>query len=64
VIGIVAARKIYESMSFQPPLCLGLHTKMAALESIQSNVNLKHVRRCHEMACDQFGKNNTGKLKV
>jgi hypothetical protein len=62
VIGIVAARKMYESVSIQPPLCLELHTKMAALESVQSTVNLKRVRRCHEMACDQFGKNNTGKL--
>jgi hypothetical protein len=62
VVGIVAARKMYESMSIQPPFCLELHARMAALESIQSNVNLKCVRRCHEMACDQFGKNNTGKL--
>lgn len=57
--GIVAARKVYESLSIQPPLCLKLHTKMAALESIQPDMNPKHVRRCYEMACNQFGKSNT-----
>jgi hypothetical protein len=62
VTGIVAARKVYESLSIQPPLCLELHTKMAALESIQPDMNPKHVRKCYEMACYQFGKSNTGKL--
>jgi hypothetical protein len=63
VTGIVAARRVYESLSIQPPLCLELHTKMATLESIQPNMNPKHVRRCYEMACNQFGKSNTGKLQ-
>ncbi|XP_069701593.1 U3 small nucleolar RNA-associated protein 6 homolog [Periplaneta americana] len=57
--GIAAARKVYDQLSIQPPLCLGLHTKMASLESIQPDVMLKYVRKCHEMACDQFGKTNT-----
>ncbi|PNF31407.1 U3 small nucleolar RNA-associated protein 6-like protein [Cryptotermes secundus] len=57
--GIVAARKVYESLSIQPPLCLELHTRMAALESTQPDMNPKHVRKCCEMACNQFGKSNT-----
>lgn len=63
-IGIVAARKVYESLSIRPPLCLELHTKMAALESVQPDISLKHVRRCYEMACNQFGSNNSGKLYI
>jgi hypothetical protein len=62
VTGIVAARKVYEAISIQPPLSLELHTKMAALESVQPDVDPKHVRKCFEMACNQFGKSNTGKL--
>ena len=61
-IGIVEARKMYELSSIRPPLCLELHTKMAALESIQPDISLKRVRRCYEMACDQFGNSNTGKM--
>jgi hypothetical protein len=62
VTGIVAARKVYESMSIQPPLCLELHTKMAALESVHPDMNPKHVRKCYEMACSQFGRTNVGEL--
>jgi hypothetical protein len=61
-IGIVEARKTYELLSIRPPLCLELHTKMAALESAQPDISLKCIRRCYEMACDQFGRSNTGKL--
>ena len=61
-IGIVEARKMYELLSIRPPLCLELHTKMAALESIQPDISVKRVRRCYEMACDQFGRSNTGKM--
>ncbi|XP_046992575.1 U3 small nucleolar RNA-associated protein 6 homolog [Schistocerca americana] len=59
VKGIVAARKMYEKLSVQPPLCLEMHSKMAALECRVPEVNFKHVRRCYELACEQFGKNNT-----
>ncbi|XP_046403619.1 U3 small nucleolar RNA-associated protein 6 homolog isoform X2 [Ischnura elegans] len=57
--GIAAARKVYDQISVQPPLCLEMHTKMAYLEGLQPVVNLKHARKCFELACDQFGKSNT-----
>ncbi|XP_067003125.1 U3 small nucleolar RNA-associated protein 6 homolog [Anabrus simplex] len=57
--GIVAARKVYETLSIQPPYCLELHNKMAALECMQPDINVKQIRKCYEVACEQFGKNNT-----
>ncbi|KAG8230908.1 hypothetical protein J437_LFUL002940 [Ladona fulva] len=56
--GIIAARKVYDQISVLAPLCLELHTKMAHLETIQPKVIEKHVRKCYELACDQFGKSN------
>ncbi|XP_071442395.1 U3 small nucleolar RNA-associated protein 6 homolog [Hetaerina americana] len=57
--GIADARKVYDRISVQPPLCLELHTKMVQLEGMQPKVNLKHARKCFELACDQFGKSKT-----
>ncbi|XP_035731894.1 U3 small nucleolar RNA-associated protein 6 homolog [Vespa mandarinia] len=56
---IQIARKMYDSLCLQPPMCLELHKKMAELELIQPEVVLKYARRPHEMAALQFGKNNT-----
>ncbi|XP_015177794.1 PREDICTED: U3 small nucleolar RNA-associated protein 6 homolog [Polistes dominula] len=55
---IQAARKIYESLCLQPPMCLELHQKMADLELMQPEIVLKHARRPYEMATLQFGKTN------
>ncbi|XP_076248353.1 U3 small nucleolar RNA-associated protein 6 homolog [Calliopsis andreniformis] len=57
--GIQAARKSYDSFCLQPPFSLDLHKKMMELELIQPEISLKNIRRCHEMAALQFGKNNT-----
>ncbi|PSN39843.1 hypothetical protein C0J52_19058 [Blattella germanica] len=59
VKGIQVARKLYEKLSIQPPLCLELHSKMASLECMQPEMNIKQVRRCFEVACQQNGHNVT-----
>lgn len=56
--GIRDARAAYDKLCLQPPLSLDLHTKMAALESMQTTAVMKQVRKCHENACSQFGKDN------
>ncbi|KAF7402853.1 hypothetical protein HZH66_005120 [Vespula vulgaris] len=56
---IQTARKMYDSLCLQPPMCLELHQKMAELELIQPEIVLKYARRPHEMAALQFGKNNS-----
>ncbi|XP_015518125.1 U3 small nucleolar RNA-associated protein 6 homolog [Neodiprion lecontei] len=56
---IQVARKVYDNLCLQPPPCLELHKKMAAIEMMQPEVSLKHARRPHEMATLQFGKTNT-----
>ncbi|KAJ1529821.1 hypothetical protein ONE63_006562 [Megalurothrips usitatus] len=56
--GIRDARATYDKLSLQPPLSLDLHTKMAFLESMQTTAVMKQVRKCHENACIQFGKDN------
>lgn len=60
--GMGCARRIFESPELQHPPCLELFTKMASLESIQPDANMKAIRRCHELACKHFGKDNTGNL--
>ncbi|KAI4494977.1 hypothetical protein M0804_001178 [Polistes exclamans] len=55
---IQAARKIYDSLCLQPPICLELHQKMADLELMQPEIVLKYARRPYEMATLQFGKTN------
>lgn len=60
--GIGYARTIFESPQLQHPPCLELLTKMASLESMQPDTNMKAIRRCHELACTHFGHNNIGKL--
>lgn len=60
--GIRDARAAYDKLCLQPPLSLDLHTKMATLESMQTTAVMKQVRKCHENACNQFGKDNAGKL--
>nr|CAD7261308.1 unnamed protein product [Timema shepardi] len=57
--GITAARTVYESLCFQSPFCLGLHTKMASLECTQPEIKMNYVRKCYDLACEQFGKTNT-----
>ncbi|XP_012267956.2 U3 small nucleolar RNA-associated protein 6 homolog [Athalia rosae] len=56
---IQAARKVYDNLCLQPPICLELHKKMAAIELMQPEISLKHARRPHEMATMQFGGSNT-----
>ncbi|XP_026277503.1 U3 small nucleolar RNA-associated protein 6 homolog [Frankliniella occidentalis] len=56
--GIRDARAAYDKLCLQPPLSLDLHTKMAALESMQTTAIMKQVRKCHENASSQFGKDN------
>nr|CAD7590164.1 unnamed protein product [Timema genevievae] len=56
---ITAARTVYESLCFQSPFCLGLHTKMASLECTQPEIKMNYVRKCYDLACEQFGKTNT-----
>lgn len=60
----MAARKVYEELSILPPFCWEMHSKMVALECMQPDINLKNVRRCYEIACTQFGKNNTGTVQT
>lgn len=56
---INSARKVYDKICIQPPLCLELHKKMATLELIQPEISLLNARRPHEMSTLQFGKENT-----
>uniref|UniRef100_A0A1B6E402 U3 small nucleolar RNA-associated protein 6 homolog n=1 Tax=Clastoptera arizonana TaxID=38151 RepID=A0A1B6E402_9HEMI len=56
--GIFVARKAYASLCNSNPPCLEMHTKMAQLESVQTQLNLKNARRCYLMACVQFGTTN------
>lgn len=58
--GIRDARAAYDRLCLQPPLSLDLHNKMASLEAMQTTAVMKHVRKCHENACNQFGKDNAG----
>ncbi|KAK0173015.1 hypothetical protein PV328_006270 [Microctonus aethiopoides] len=57
--GIQAARQAYSELNLQPPPCLELHKKMAALELIQPDICKQNARRPHELAALQFGKTNT-----
>lgn len=57
--GILVARKVYDSLSLQPPCSLEFHKKMAELELIQPEISLKNARKPHEMAILHFGKSNT-----
>jgi hypothetical protein len=61
-IGIIPARRVYDEISIIPPHCLEIHTKMAELESLQPEQNVKQTRKCYELACDQFGKTNAGMI--
>lgn len=56
---INVAREVYNKICINPPLCLELHKKMAALELVQPEISLQNARRPHEMATLQFGKENT-----
>ncbi|KAJ8866840.1 hypothetical protein PR048_032701 [Dryococelus australis] len=62
--GIVAGRKLYDSVSSQPPFCLELHIKMASFECFQAEVKLDQVRKCFNTACEQFGKTNTENSEI
>ncbi|XP_015589192.1 U3 small nucleolar RNA-associated protein 6 homolog [Cephus cinctus] len=56
---IQTARQVYDNLCLQPPSCLELHKKMAAMELMQPEISLKNARRPHEMATLQFGKSHT-----
>lgn len=56
--GIHATRKAYENFCRHPSTSLEVHKKMAMLECLQPETSLKHMRLPHEMATQQFGKDN------
>uniref|UniRef100_A0A6M2DFR0 Putative u3 small nucleolar rna-associated protein 6 n=1 Tax=Xenopsylla cheopis TaxID=163159 RepID=A0A6M2DFR0_XENCH len=55
---IVWARNAYKAMATLPPFCLELHRKMAFLESLQTEPDMKNWRDTHTNATYLFGKNN------
>lgn len=54
--GIEATREVYNDISLQQPYCKDLHMMMSKLESIQVNYNFGAWEKVHELACEQFGK--------
>ncbi|XP_066901466.1 U3 small nucleolar RNA-associated protein 6 homolog [Halyomorpha halys] len=57
--GIMAARKVYATLSTTPPFSLELHEAMSKLEDAQPKVNVKYARQVYETAVNQYGKSNT-----
>lgn len=54
--GIEAARQVYTRLSIEKPYCKEMHQMMIEMESIQPNRNYKASEKIHEIACQQFGK--------
>lgn len=57
--GIHAAREAYKQLRQQPSNSLEFHKKMAALEYVQPEPSIKHVRHPYSAATQCFGANNT-----
>ncbi|XP_043477850.1 U3 small nucleolar RNA-associated protein 6 homolog [Leptopilina heterotoma] len=56
---ITETRKIYNSITQQPPFSYELHKKMIEIENMQSKISLQYTRNAYELAIMQFGKNRT-----
>lgn len=54
--GINEARKKYNELARQTPYCKELHSTMSKLESTKIEHEYDVWARVHELACDQFGK--------
>ncbi|KAF5273297.1 hypothetical protein FQR65_LT04719 [Abscondita terminalis] len=54
--GIGIARQIYKEIAMEKPYSKELHKMMAKLESLQVVYDFKHWEEVHELACNQFGK--------
>lgn len=61
-LGPSACRLLYQKLSVTPPFSLELHKRMIEVEIQQSRIDAKQIRKCYEMACDQFGLKNPGIL--
>jgi hypothetical protein len=59
-LGLGACRILYQKLSVTPPFSLELHKRMIEVEIQQSRIDAKQIRKCYEMACDQFGLKNPG----
>ncbi|EFN69487.1 U3 small nucleolar RNA-associated protein 6-like protein [Camponotus floridanus] len=56
--GIRAAREEYKKLVLQPPNSLEFHMKMIALEYLQPEISLKHMRYVYDVMTHQFGAEN------
>lgn len=54
--GIEAARQVYTRLSVEKPYCKEMHRMMTEMESMQPNPNYMAWEKVHEIACQQFGK--------
>ena len=59
--GIEEGRKIFQAAEFQHPPCLKLYKTMCDLESDEKNFSPSHIRKCHDLACLYFGRDNPSK---
>ncbi|XP_059484822.1 U3 small nucleolar RNA-associated protein 6 homolog isoform X2 [Neocloeon triangulifer] len=57
--GLLACRSLYSTLSIVPPFSIDLHKKMVEIELQQEKVDVKSARKCYELACDQFGGNDS-----
>lgn len=58
-LDIAETRKIYNSITQQPPFSYELHKKMIEIENMQSKISPQYTRNAYELAIMQFGKNRT-----